>query len=418
MTHTFTEYSPIEYLKIDIASNYGDYNGQDLEKLDFETRIGWFDDMERSGKLGGLIETADNPALFFSALTAYSEVLDGKPIGYAISLDACSSGLQILATLANCEKSALRCGVVSTGHREDAYTTLHQDMVAAASFPVEATRKEMKNVVMTSLYGSKVEPRNLFGAGTEALLLYYKTLEEGIPGAWSLNLALKDLWQPFATHHEWVVPDGFEVSMAVEESTMTQVQFMGEPVEIWTKDLRGIRKGLSLSPNIVHSLDGMIVREITRRCMFDKRHVENLRDIADIALKRRARRASTMGHGRKKDQGLARLVKRYQDTGFFSARILDLVDEKNISLLPVTRLVALIDTLPVDPFPVLSIHDCFRVHPNYGNDLRRQYNRILSELAASEVLSDIASQVTGRRLQLQKVGDISAKILNANYTLS
>ena len=199
---------------------------------------------------------------------------------------------------------------------------------------------------------------------------------------------------------------------------MNSVAFMGEEVEVWTKELKGTKSGLSLSPNIVHSLDGMIVREITRRCMHDEKQVEDLYGIADIALKRRTRRASTMGHGRAKDQLLAKLIKRYQETGFFSARVLDIIDESNIGLVPVTRLMKLIDSLPKKSFKVLSIHDCFRVHPNYGNDLRRQYNQILSELAASEVLSDIASQVTGRRLHLQKVGDISADILNADYALS
>lgn len=77
----------------------------------------------------------------------------------------------------------------------------------------------------------------------------------------------------------------------------------------------------------------------------------------------------------------------------------------------------LVDSLPEKPFPMISIHDCFRVHPNYGNDLRRQYNQILSEIAGSDLLAFIASQVTGEPVSVTKAGDISKKILKADYTL-
>jgi hypothetical protein len=60
----------------------------------------------------------------------------------------------------------------------------------------------------------------------------------------------------------------------------------------------------------------------------------------------------------------------------------------------------------------------FRAHPNYGNDLRRQYNQFLSEIADSDLISDIASQITGKDTVIPKLGDIGAKILEANYALS
>jgi hypothetical protein len=77
----------------------------------------------------------------------------------------------------------------------------------------------------------------------------------------------------------------------------------------------------------------------------------------------------------------------------------------------------LVNSLPRKPFPMISIHDCFRVHPNYGNDLRRQYNQILSDIAASDMLAFLASQVTGTPVTVTKSANISQKILGADYTL-
>jgi hypothetical protein len=418
MTYTFTEFTPLEYLKIDIASNYGDHNGTDLEKLNFEDRIKWFDQEEAAGNLVDNIQSADDPALYFSGLQAYRDHLDGKPVGYAISLDACSSGLQILAALANCEKSAARCGVISTGNREDAYTSLFGDMKSQADFPMSAGRPELKQAIMTSLYGSTAQPKILFGEGSKALDLFYKIMETEIPGAWSLNLALKGLWQSWATEHEWQMPDGFEVSMAVEDNVINEIQLFGEPIEVFTKQPKGTARGLSLSPNIVHSIDGMIVREMVRRCYHNTQRVREVENACNIALKRRERRKTALGKGRKKDKELKMLWDRYLASGFLSARVLDLIDENNVNIVSASAVMKLIETLPVDPFPVLAIHDCFRVHPNYGNDLRRQYNRIMRDLSASNILGDIATQITGRRQELKKIGNIADQILNADYALS
>lgn len=418
MINSFTEYSPVEYLKIDIASNYGNWDGKDLEKLNFEDRIAWFDQQESAGKLVELIQTADEAPLYFAGLQAYRDMLDGKPIGYPISLDACSSGLQILAVLSNCEESAKRCGMVNTGRREDAYTSLFQDMKSEATFVLSADRKDLKQAIMTSLYGSIAEPRRLFGEGSPALKLFYHTLETKIPGAWSLNVALKSLWQPWAITHDWVMPDGFEVSMAVEDVMINSVQLFGEPVEVFTKDFKGTPTGLSLSPNIVHSIDGLIVREMVRRCYHDERQIKKVEDTCNIAIKRRDRRKSTSGQGRKQDTELRMLWERYLASGFLSSRVLDLIDENNISVVSAHTVMKLVQTLPVKSFPVLTIHDCFRCHPNYATDMRRQYNHIMSELAASDILGNIATQITRRKQTLKKIGNISDLILNANYALS
>lgn len=61
----------------------------------------------------------------------------------------------------------------------------------------------------------------------------------------------------------------------------------------------------------------------------------------------------------------------------------------------------------------------FRCLPNYGNDLRMQYNRILSEIAKSDLLSFLVSQIVKRKVPVNKLDpDLWKDILEANYSLS
>lgn len=63
--------------------------------------------------------------------------------------------------------------------------------------------------------------------------------------------------------------------------------------------------------------------------------------------------------------------------------------------------------------------DCFRVLPNYGNDLREQYNRQLMLIAKSNLLGYLLSQITGRQLTIGKLDpNLWKDILTADYALS
>ena len=57
--------------------------------------------------------------------------------------------------------------------------------------------------------------------------------------------------------------------------------------------------------------------------------------------------------------------------------------------------------------------------PSYGNDLRRQYNRLLAEVAQSDLLSFLVSQIVKRRITVSKIDpDMFGDILETNYSLS
>jgi hypothetical protein len=396
-------FTGLQYLKIDIASNFG------LDKLDWDDRIAWVDAHE--DELETMLPQAAEPALYHAGLQAYRKTQRGEPTGYPISLDAASSGLQILAALVGCKDSASLCGVVSTGHREDAYTRIYGAMCAKIGEAAKIERKSVKTAIMTALYNSTAMPKKIFGEG-ELLAMFYQTMEEMAPGAWELNKDFKGLWQADALSHDWVLPDNFHVHTPVMTPVKQTVNFLNRPIEVTTTENIGTKEGRALGPNIVHSIDGMIVREMYRRCSFDADHMIELIEL--IMQSNYQRPYSTT---RAKDKLVQTLWAHYERTGFLSARILENLDAKNLGSVDYSVILKLIKSMPVNPFQLIAIHDCFRVHPNYGNDLRQQYNNLLAELADSDLLSDIASQVAGYKIPVEKKGKIAATIREADYAL-
>lgn len=410
---SFQTFTPIEYLKIDVANNFGH------DKLTWDERLDWFKANESN--LAGLQDQAAEPALYFAGVNAYYKAKEGRSINYPISLDATASGAQILAALIGCRKSALLCNVLDNGTRMDLYTAIYEIMQGTLAAEegddspifegVSITRKDVKSAVMTSLYGSKAQPKKVFGEG-DLLHLFYEVMQTAAPGIWQLNEALLALWQPTFSSYDWVLPDNFHVHVKVMDKEYTKSSFLDVDfvTEAWVN--RPMDTGLSIGANTVHSIDGMIVREISRRCSYAPDQILNLLEI----LTSNQPRGCSLHRG--KDKLVATLWKHYLASGFLSARILENLDQDNMGLVDEVKIAELIKTLPEKPFPVLAIHDCFRVLANYGNDLRRQYNRLLSEIAGSNLLTFLASQIVRDTVTATKHGDIADEILESNYALS
>jgi len=72
-----------------------------------------------------------------------------------------------------------------------------------------------------------------------------------------------------------------------------------------------------------------------------------------------------------------------------------------------------------EPCYVITIHDSFASHPNHCDTIRYWYKELMAELAESEVLSDIMSQLLGTPGKYQKRStDLGTYIRQSNYALS
>jgi hypothetical protein len=401
------KFTPKQYLQMDIASNFG------LDKADWDERLKWFATNEH--QLFSLVTQAKTPALYYAALLAWREVEQGKPTGYPISLDATASGLQILACLTGDRRAAQLCNVVNMGHCTDAYQVLYSYMQAKAGAVGIIDRDMVKEAVMTALYNSEAIPKKVFGTG-KMLGIFYETVEENAPAAWELNQMYKAMWDSSRDTYLWTLPDNFHVVVKVIDTKFDTVRFGGGHFDVSTKVHAPTAEGRSLSANTTHSLDGMIVREMTRRCNYNPKQVAQVRFLMENP-------DVWNGPGCKptddKHKLIVQLLEHYKASGYLSARILDCIGYHTAHLVPVKDVLELLDSLPAKPFEVISIHDCFRCLANYGNDLREQYNRQLYLIARSNMLSFILSQLVGGNVAIHKQDPTLANdILHSNYSLS
>lgn len=398
------KFTGLEYLKIDIANNAG------LDKADWQERIDWvnknIDSLED-------ITDLDEPAQYYAGVQALRDHQAGKPSGYPISLDASASGLQILAALCGDVVAGKICNIVNTGHNRDAYTEVYKVMQnLGASDGID--REDVKSAVMPSFYGSTAAPKRVFGEGHN-YMVFQQAMGESMPAVWKLIKLFLDIWDNQRLTYEWVLPDNFHVVIKTMDKDVEVVSFNGHRYEVPYKVHRPINNGRHLAANVTHSLDGMVVREMQARIQHDP---EQVRTVKRILYTVPSSEEVLDTHDARM---VLKLWNHYSESGFLSSRIIEHINEDTVSLIPNRYAVLkLLESFPEKPFHMIVNHDCFRVLPNNGNDLRQQYINVLAELAESNMLQFILRQlVLNPKLTVKKESDdLASLIREADYPLT
>ena len=400
---TFTGF---QYIKIDIANQYG------LDKETFEDRILWVDD--HMNELEVLVTDASSRPQYIAAVMALRDAQLGVSSGHLVGLDACSSGIQVMGALMGCPVTCESTGLIDPTVRADIYTKVTDVMnvkLYQAGTRVAPDRKDIKQALMTHFYGSTAKPKEIFGEETIELEKFYEAQADVAPGAVTCMEMLLGSWQPFELAHNWTLPDGFEakckvmvpvdVKIEVDElnhSTFTHRFYQNE----------GTESGLSIAANIIHSIDGMVVREMNRRCNYDPDVLRRAQQQVRSVLAKRSPVSTTV------------------DTSNFISLVEadNIVKGKTVALdytsSDLYRLDYLISvSLAHKPFPLVCVHDEFKSHANNMNHVRHNYIEIFAELSDSNLLSDILTQVSGEPVPVNKItANLSNAIRQCNYALS
>lgn len=406
----FKTFTGLEYLAIDVANAYG------LDKLPFDARILWV--KYNQDTLETLAIEAEEPHLYNKAVAHLRKALKGLPSGHAVALDSCASGLQLMSVMTGCKSGCYMTGLIDPDKRMDAYSlvTGHMnDLLGDAS--VLVPRKDAKDAVMTTLYGSKAKPREIFGDKSPAYNAFYEVLEDKCKGAYRLLNVLISAWDSKKDFNHWVLPDGFNAYVPVMQSQIDRVKVeeleYTMSVQTWLN--QPLDYSVSLAANVVHSVDAYVLRTLVRRCNYNAKQVKEAVELIQDAL---ANLSLVYFYP---DEAIMP-VHLFNKTGIADISCLDVLP-KIVKYLPQRMLKQLLATftemLKHEPFEVITIHDSFACLPNHCNVLRWHYKEILAQIAESTMLDHLLSQLFGEECIFSKLDkDLAPLIRNSNYGLS
>lgn len=291
----------LNYLKV------GFCNEAYSDKITIEEAIQWFDshtDAElsaianfRASKIG---ERDAYPSLR-GILFDYRAAVDSKPVGTILPWDATNQGAQIYAIVSKDLRTALISNVAYAGSREDAYNDLGE-ILNRLTDSHAFNRDNVKFAFMTYLYGAGksmiLHGYTMFNTGDAKTReqaigrffnytltddqkwdIFVKAMTELLPAA----VAYMDVIYKFADEKKskfrWTMPDGFMVETTTweQEEVVAHYFKLGANNErsstptgsIFAKRETGVAGSKALAPNIVHSIDSYILREVVRRADFD-----------------------------------------------------------------------------------------------------------------------------------------------------
>jgi hypothetical protein len=414
------QYSGWQWLLIDAANNFGH------DKLLFEDRIDWATtNLER---LEELADQAETKPLYLKAVMAIRKAQKQIPTGHLVGVDACCSGIQIMSALTGCIDGARSTGMVDPNVRADAYSKTTQVMNGILGGQLSISRKNAKDALMTSFYGSKAKPKEIFGEDTPELAAFYQAAQQVAPGAWELLQDLLDAWQPWALVHGWKLPDGFDARVKVMEKKEARIEIDELDHASFTYEFyenKGSKAGISLPANVTHSMDAYVLREMHRRCNYNQETIQEAAGVISLELMERAmgavREASAIAYSDHGDR-----VDYYRDqfkrATLASAVILPYLDAETVQMLSTPHLEALAvivnGMLAHKPFGLITVHDEFKAHANNVNHVRAHYREILAEIADSHVLDDILSQIHGVQGKFNKLSsNLGELIRGSEYAL-
>lgn len=406
-----------EYLLVDVANQAGH------DKLLWDQRTQWAYDNFAA------LEVLETPAkerpLYLKAVMAIRAAQRGEDIGHLVGLDACNSGAQIMSALTGCIAGAEATNLIMTGTRRDGYTEVTKAASTILGEGLVIARSDIKNAQMTHLYGSKKEPRDLFGEDSDELAAFYQANWVVFPGANELLADLLSLWQAHALAHAWKLPDNFHAYVKVMQTVETRIEIDELDKATCTYEYKvneGKERDVKMAANVVHSIDAYVLRSMQRRCGYDATitavALDWLLEVQDDrrngAVERIVEEITQPHHV---------YMERFEATNMVDAVILPYLNDHSVQDLTDLHIQKLINLcnllLSHKPFDIITIHDEFKCHPNNCNQMRRHYIEIFAELAESTILEDIFMQVCGHKPTYEnKDLRLPALIRQCEYALS
>ena len=250
----------IRQFKIDIANHCG------LDKSNFDERIAAYDNSYDTTSINN--GKVKKPLLAHKAVLAFNEAQANNYLtDYAVGVDATASGMQILAILANCSETAKLTNLTDISTKSDLEISDIRDIV--------------KKALMTRGYNSRKQVEDaldeLFLKGiklTLQKLISILDISDKVKACKdAMNNVLISTFSKLPDSEQivrYTMPDGFVVEFAnIRKASIPCYRKLYHFT--YKFDRLGWDKKLNwraLAPNLVHSIDAYICREMIRRCSF------------------------------------------------------------------------------------------------------------------------------------------------------
>jgi len=386
-------FTPKQHLEMNIVNMH-------IERLSFNERLETFNN-NKAAYLSfdaSVIKEAAEPNQLIASINAYKDAMNGKAIGFGIAADATASGAQLYAVLSHDNAVARDCNLTSSENYKDFYSE------ATLAFKTQKSRKEVKQAVMPWFYGSAAKPAQVFGS----LEAFEDAMAMAYPGMLRLRQALLKAWNKNNVIQSWTLPDGFQTSSYEQSSETWKVKLGNAYAEIRKHIPAKAESSIKNAANVIHSIDGYVAREAVRRARYGSSNKIQL--LQSLRSKNVNIENITM---------FEKYWALYKKTGMLSAGILPFCDGINPTEHQYDVLRELILSLPNTPFEVLVVHDSFRVLPTYANEIRCLYNKVLYEIAESNLMDSILTDIHGKTTTFEKESFFNFRELGAaNHSLS
>lgn len=268
--------TPYEYLLIDVASQFGH------DKCTWEERIDWT--KENMPYLEDGIGLAKKSLLYAKAVNALRMVQRGESTNHIIGLDASASGISVMGLLIGCEKTLKQTNLIYIDKIQDVYTNLNEEMNRHLDVEIQVIRDKSKEALMTSIYGSRQKPKDIFGDETPELTQFYAAKQELIPGTNEVAKDILSAWNPHIGSYQWERSDGHTAKCLTRKAKNTSLRI---------RDIHGTRSSFTykymergkpstystpIVANIIQGEDGSIAAQMIRRCWKDGFNILTIHD--------------------------------------------------------------------------------------------------------------------------------------------
>ena len=355
----------------------------ELEKLMLETE-------ERSDYPDGhrIQYKADEPYIGISLIRYYRKAQRGEPVNCIVYADAVNQGFQLQSIICS-DRDMMEMTCAIGQKRNDMYN--HYLKLCGLD---KKYRPMLKIGLVPMGYGATTAAINKIGQE------FYNRIvkaSEVFP-TWRFIWSIPGLWNPDWESVSWTLPDGIKTLTYPKDKSededgvyMKRMVVLGTTFNLpYHPEIIKVERSCCLGPNMIHSIDGFIAREMMSRCYHDPKKIRWIRDYL-FGLVTTFEDKCDMNHPVTKE--LLEVLRLGKECNWYSFHILDLVNAYNIHLVPEKVLKEMINELPEKPFPITRIHDSFGCHPNYLRDVMVQYRHCLYHLGVSNLMQHIADEI-------------------------